>query len=211
MKTPATMILILISGALSHAQGRLDGEPSMVTAYIQFTIGKPPPQIVLSAEALASRIFAKAGVRMNWRMGRPKANREEQPILIDITSAAPKTFSRGRLAYALVFEGVHITIFWDRVRGAARPDGATSLLAHVLVHEITHILQRTQYHSLQGVMKARWTAEEIWQMAWKPLGFDRYGLELMHDGLVNRSDVTDGDRKKDLLVDDGLRTGPENK
>jgi hypothetical protein len=43
------------------------------------------------------------------------------------------------------------------------------LLGHVLAHEIVHVLQGIKRHSDQGLMKARWTREEILQMEKQPL------------------------------------------
>ena len=60
-----------------------------------------------------------------------------------------------RLAYALPYEGTHIVILFDRVR-KMQPNYVPAVLAHVLVHEVTHILQGIQRHSESGVMKAHW-------------------------------------------------------
>ncbi len=34
------------------------------------------------------------------------------------------------------------------------------VLAHVLVHEITHILEGLNEHSQEGIIKARWTFQD---------------------------------------------------
>ena len=57
------------------------------------------------------------------------------------------------LAYALPFEGTHIVVFYDRVEECVRADLFPTLLAYVLVHEITHILQEITRHSATGIMK----------------------------------------------------------
>ena len=67
------------------------------------------------------------------------------------------------LAVALPFEGIHIEIFYDRIRAAegfVPPD----YLGHVLAHEITHILQSVARHSDSGLMKAHWDRPELVQM-----------------------------------------------
>jgi hypothetical protein len=115
------------------------------------------------------------------------------PILIEITPNTPKAFHSGALAYTRPFEGAHITIFWDRLRES--PDSAvtTGLLAHVLVHEITHILQGIDRHSTAGIMKAHWTTQEILQMRSKSLSFDPEDVRLIRLGLAARSSVSQGD------------------
>lgn len=63
----------------------------------------------------------------------------------------------------------------------------TNLLAHVLVHEITHILQGTCRHSDTGIMKARWTHQDYMEMGQKPLSFTEKDLQLIRTGLAKRA------------------------
>ncbi len=72
-----------------------------------------------------------------------------------ITPRFLRDFKSGALAFARPYEGVHITLFYDRVQAVTEPELTGTVLAHVLVHEITHILQGTCRHSATGVMKAR--------------------------------------------------------
>src|SRR6202022_2873401 len=88
------------------------------------------------------------------------------------------------LAYALPYEGTHNVIFYDRVQRAVRAADVACLLAHVLVHEITHILQGIQRRSDQGVMKAAWDGSDYVAMTWKPLAFSSHDIELIHRGLA---------------------------
>jgi hypothetical protein len=64
------------------------------------------------------------------------------------------------------YEGVHVTVLYDRVYQTA-PDAARRplLLAHVLVHEITHVLQGVEHHSESGIMKAHWGPADCYAMA----------------------------------------------
>src|SRR5580698_9505171 len=56
------------------------------------------------------------------------------------------------LAYALPYEGTHIVIFYDRAQAAMPdPEGVAQLLAHVLAHEVTHVLEGVSRHSAEGV------------------------------------------------------------
>ena len=72
------------------------------------------------------------------------------------------------------------------MRNADRPYATAMLLAHVLVHEITHILEGVNWHSEVGVMKAHWTADDLMQMMYKPLPFDPQDVLLIRKGLANR-------------------------
>jgi hypothetical protein len=136
-------------------------------------------RICMLAQGVASAMFATVGARIHWKTGQPTAKAPDQPVLIDITSNTPETFHPGAFAYAYVFEGVHIRVFYDRMRNAYRPRATTMLLAHVLVHEITHILEGVDHHSDQGIMKAYWTADDLQQMAYKPRPFDPEDIQLI--------------------------------
>jgi hypothetical protein len=60
------------------------------------------------------------------------------------------------------------------------------LLAHVLAHEITHVLERTDRHSADGVMKAHWNLLDFTKMVWRPLPFAVEDVELIHRGIASR-------------------------
>jgi len=195
-----TLALIAGSGsALARAsaagENQQDGKSS-VTVHILRNAEVPIPTL-FRAEAVAREMFAKAGVNLNLQTRKPKLDAVEERIVVDITSRGPKFLHRAALAYAAEFEGVHITVFYDRVKDAAcgsatefvGPCARSSLpmlLAHVLVHEITHILEGIDRHSREGVMKAHWTTGDIAGMARKPLPFDRSDIELIHSGVARR-------------------------
>jgi len=97
---------------------------------------------------------------------------------------APADYPPDAWASAEVYEGVHITVFWDRIEHPARVAPVAVLLAHVLVHEITHILQGIDRHSDSGVMKANWTRKDYAEMASQPLPFTPEDIFLIHKGLT---------------------------
>lgn len=96
----------------------------------------------------------------------------------------------GTLGKALLHEGTHIQLFYDTiVRQYTRPV-VPSVLAHVFVHEITHMLEGISRHSSTGVMKAHWSQRDILQMRWEPLKFASEDIELIHQGLATRAHRT---------------------
>jgi hypothetical protein len=132
---------------------------------------------------IAASMFAAAGIRVDWRdqlKGCPP-----QGVLVTLGQRTPPEFHPGAFAYALPFEGAHIRIFYDRVaaRGIAL---MPHLLAHVLVHEITHLLQGVTRHSAEGVMKAHWNQEDLSSMLQKTLEFTNLDVDLIHDGVAAR-------------------------
>jgi hypothetical protein len=56
-------------------------------------------------------------------------------------------------------------------------------MAHVLVHEIVHLLERVDRHSGTGIMKARWTTADYQIMQREPLAFAQEDLEWIHRAL----------------------------
>jgi hypothetical protein len=85
-------------------------------------------------------------------------------------------------------DGTAITVMSDRLLflTAQRPKLRTVLLAHVLAHEIAHILQITNAHSETGVMKQHWTGEDYDKMEKRPLEFTRTDVELIQEGFRAR-------------------------
>jgi hypothetical protein len=139
------------------------------------------------AQEIAARIFSDVGVRIEWRTGRPSGaqSQREPVIMVSLAEVTPADYLPGALAAAKVYEGVHITVFWDRIECRecrARPAPTSVVLAHVLVHEITHILQGVYRHSESGIMKAHWTIDDYRAMASKPLTFTPVDLELIQHG-----------------------------
>ena len=147
--------------------------------------------VMYQAQERAARAFAEVGVRIDWRTGRPSGAQpgREPVIVVRLAEHTPADYLPGALAFAKVYEGVHITVFWDRIESECRLAPSVVVLAHVLVHEITHILQGVNRHSESGVMKSRWTAKDQRAMASKPLPFTALDVELIRHALESRKDT----------------------
>jgi hypothetical protein len=140
------------------------------------------------AQSIASHIFAEAGVRIKWQFGEPRHREQDVPIIITVSSNTPETLAPRALAYAHVFEGVHISVFCDRIRNTVHGSDrlGTFLLAHVMAHEIVHILEGIDRHSEAGLMKASWTKKEIEEMSVQPLSLAPEDVRLIHIGLLKQ-------------------------
>ena len=183
-------VMLLATGSAANALAVPPSAKLSLTVYVQAGIGDSTlSPICMRALGVASGMFATAGVHIDWRTGQPKVQQSEQPIAIEITSNTPESFRRGVLAYSYPFEGVHIRIFYDRLRNPYRPRATAMLLAHVMVHEITHILERADRHSAEGLMKASWTPDDLVKMAYKPFSFDPVDVVLIREGLANRANT----------------------
>jgi hypothetical protein len=152
------------------------------------------------AEILASKMFQTVGVAIEWR-----ANDRSCPvggIQIDLSTDTPASRRPGALAEAFCYEGSHIFIFLDRILANHEADAVTTVLAHVMVHEITHMLEGISRHSAYGVMKAKWDRADFLDMEWRPLGFAKEDVALIQAGMAareNRAALAKGLGRPSLL------------
>ena len=176
MRTTGMALLLWMAGAAAHGreiQQRL-------TVYVQ--VGTTDRLILLPlAQELAGKIFSKIGVQVEWKSGKRPGEFQQSAIAIE---AVPGTrdFKPEALGYAQ-YQDTRITVFLDRVERFECP---ATVLAHVLVHEITHIVEDISRHSETGVMKARWTGHDYSEMRHRPLPFAPEDLELIYDGMSRR-------------------------
>jgi hypothetical protein len=186
MKITALAALVIVAGALPSAAAWKEPILNDAAETVQIcSEGYPGAINYFRARAIATQMFAGIGVGIEWH------NAPSCPmgaIRISFSSTTPKSLMPGALAYALPYEGTHIVIFHDRVQAAMRdPEDVTKLLAHVLAHEVTHILEGVSRHSAEGVLKAHWTPRDFSQMYWKPLQFADEDVALIHRGLERRA------------------------
>uniref|UniRef100_Q021W3 Uncharacterized protein n=1 Tax=Solibacter usitatus (strain Ellin6076) TaxID=234267 RepID=Q021W3_SOLUE len=138
------------------------------------------------AETLASRMFAGIGISLEWAKGKPAWESSGPPIIIEVVTRTPPNLMPDSLAYTAPNEGSHITVFLDRIEQMRAP---SNVLAHVMVHEITHVLQGLSRHSAGGVMKEVWTAGDFGGMRLRPLPFTPVDIDLIHAGLAARQEA----------------------
>jgi hypothetical protein len=123
-------------------------------------------------------------VKIRWRLDSRHCS--PQAIVISLNRRTPPALMPGSLAYALPYEGLHIVVFYDRIAQDHR-DLLKSLLAHVLAHEITHLLQAESRHSGSGIMKARWEESDYEDMKHGRLALSAEDIDLIYRGLAARA------------------------
>ncbi len=131
------------------------------------------------AQEMARQMFAKVDVTLQWRgMGRACP---ASAIIISLTMDTPEELRPRALAYALPFEVAHVRIFLDRIhrQSVDRAGFEPYLLAHVMAHEIAHMLEGTDCHSSSGVMKASWDGSDYTRMMKGGLSFTQEDVVLM--------------------------------
>ena len=149
----------------------------------------PPKSVDYGARATVSWIFAKAGVRLDWRdgeLGTYAASGSPVAIQLRFTGETSGQASPKALAYALPFGdgSTAITVMYGRIRIAGRSSREQAILAHVLAHEIGHVLQRTNGHAQTGVMRAHWSGRDLEATETRPLEFTSDDVDLMKQGLI---------------------------
>jgi len=177
MKTQRLTAMLAIAGASLCAGKRATAHEASVTVCMD-----PAPQVLMGVRALASAMFASIGVRIAWR------ERDSCPVgvgAIQVRLSQDSTGVRDSGAEALAFAQPYagsIVVFLDRVQKLNR-NGGPSLLAHVLAHEITHVLEGIDRHSATGIMKAHWSDQDYVEMRRKPLVFAQEDVDLIYAGL----------------------------
>jgi hypothetical protein len=158
------------------------------------------------AKDQAGKMFAKIGVRIEWRtVGHPALPAEA--ITVDMLKDGSVNECAGALGCAKPYAGHQVRVFYDRLLTAAPEPMVPILLAHVLVHEITHILQRASRHSQSGVMKGRWDGKDFAQMRFQTLAFTQQDVLLIERGLAAREAKPAGFVASS--VDSPTRSSPE--
>jgi hypothetical protein len=144
---------------------------------------------LLMAKQIASRMLAAAGVDVVWNTGVPRGDSQccQAPVVLRLQTGTPANERPGAFAFAFPYangDGA-ITIFYDRIsKGWRRFE---HILAHVMVHEVVHILQGLVRHSDTGMMKAFWNGDDYRRMQHDPLPFTAADVELIQLGLRKRT------------------------
>ena len=150
-----------------------------------YNYAQVPSGMLDGAEAIAARIFERAGIESSWQEHRatatgsetiasPLRTRNEVHITMHIVprsmtvrlapnhiclglSVVPGGNKRGDLAY----------VFYHRVEELARRRSlsAADSLGHAMAHEIGHLLLGTNSHSPTGLMHARWDRSDMLRAA----------------------------------------------
>ena len=146
MRIAVLAIIGALASALVQAEEPLTPVERVVTVCLT---GGPGAVIRTPSKAMASKMFAAIGVTVNWREGLRDC--PPQGIFLSLTEETPAALFPGALGYSLPYEGSHIRLFYDRIAHDRPPILVPALLAHVMVHEITHMLQGISEHSAQAM------------------------------------------------------------
>jgi len=145
-------------------------------------------ELLWPGKVLASGIFERIGVHVNWHTGERPAGQ----ISFGIRTAdrAPASAALGALASAQLLgtSGADITIYEDRILPLPAefhilPD---VVAGYVIAHELAHVMQGEARHSESGILKAQWSRRDYATMMLRRLAFTPRDVELIHLGLTDR-------------------------
>jgi hypothetical protein len=145
------------------------------------------PQVLWQAKKTAKEMSRRIGVSIDWRAGELPRDLpgRHAAIEIQVISDPSEDHLPDALAYVeLSRRSPRIFVLANRLKTRIHPGLAPAVLAHVLVHESTHVLQGGGRHSETGVMKARWESVDHAQMAFRPLEFTQLDIDLIHARLA---------------------------
>ncbi len=180
------LAMFAVAGILgAGVSAAADGPAPEATVILCMNLGNTQ-QIASRARTTATEIFQRIGVRAEWRHDGPSCPVASGAIRITLSEDPPRNDHPGSLAYAMPFEGTHIVVFYDRMRANHDSNQLTYLLAYVLVHEVTHILQGISYHPRSGIMKARWNSSDYISIQNRSLGLSDEDAERIRAGLAWR-------------------------
>ena len=176
MKSTMAMTVAILTWSAGEAMRRRPGNTGNasgvpVRVYYNFDRSVTMDISLLSgARMRASLILAQAGIRLEWRLGKPAEDEMGAQVLgIRFVPSVPPALRTGTDTQALAAarpygKGTTITVFDNRVAAYLVPIGSpdrANVLGHVLAHEIVHVLEGVARHSATGLMTARWTWREL--------------------------------------------------
>ena len=193
-----------IAGIVMAAALPVQADNCNVDVYLRVGVSLPVPAFT---QQRVSEMFREIGVDLRLHMGLPPRDADQTcgpPIVVQLDGSTGYTGPKEVLAYALPYReaGTCIHVFLDRIVHGDRELPFTGiLLAHVIAHEITHVLEQSTQHSEEGVMKARWTYQDYHRMKSGPLPFASEDLERISAGLARRSHITHAGERRVLYAE----------
>ena len=192
------ILLALVLSGVAMRAANAGGEPgTQVTVYLDDQVNIPIG-VMGRATMEASRTFANIGVPVQWtrRKLNPADSVKETgcrmsnklSIALTLIPYAPAKAPPGARAVANTRTG-EITVFYDRIRESSVnwPRLVPMLLANVMAHEVTHVLQGVGQHADHGIMNANWTVRDFHAMEDRSLQFTPMDIRIIHLGFASRS------------------------
>jgi hypothetical protein len=162
----------------TEAMGGVEDSVPKITLRV-YNYARAPTPILASTEPVATKIFRQAGIETEWldcRLSRaePRTPACERPLtasdlilkLLPASMAQTIGANGDTFGIALTVDGKpakDAIIFYQRALDIARTGYVREqeILAAAMAHEIGHLLLGSDSHSPTGIMRAKWTRDEL--------------------------------------------------
>ena len=158
-------------------------EPLAVALWVRDT-AQVPEAVLTQAKAQVTRIYRQAGVEIMWRASSSSSADTDADRESRLTIAILSYDQAKRLSPALIRDAVGVAlssatsrshvayVFYHRVENLTGGNGfnLAPVLAIAIAHEVGHLLLPYNSHSMTGLMRAKWTKEDL-QLAQRGLLF----------------------------------------
>jgi hypothetical protein len=201
MRRYCTLILSFLTCALLELQGA----PQEQLRVFITDAASTPPLVLADAQRRATGLLAAAGVRSSWKVcppssmlpgRRPCADAGSLAVSVRILrSADAKVWPVERQSCGLALAGdsdehgflaIVDAGCIERVAGVFHESWST-VLGHVMAHEIGHLLLGRESHGSSGLMSARWTADEQASLVRGELRFSSDDAARLRNAMTDRA------------------------
>jgi hypothetical protein len=175
-----------------------------------YDYGQAGPEVLRKAERVTTEIFRNAGVSTVWIWCRtsdtlPRNTDCGGPLKLTLhvihgSGALDRRLKSDALGLAAVGDhgelGWDIWVFYDQVKDSAVQAklSLTRILGSVIAHELGHLLLGSNSHSMTGLMRARWSREELLAADLGELTFSAAERKRMQKALAARREAIPADR-----------------
>jgi hypothetical protein len=211
MKTQVVCALVIAffgakgayGAALSSSVSTADRERQVTVSVYDYAAAGP--EVLLKAERVTAAVFQRAGVSIVW-LACPTSDTSPRNvdcanlagslkfILHVVTNSMAKRLRQKADVFgvaALGGEGEFASdawIFYDQIKDpAVRGElSLAQILGNVIAHELGHLLLGTNSHSSVGLMRARWSREELLAIECGQLVFSVVECERIQRAVIAR-------------------------
>jgi hypothetical protein len=191
---------LVLAGAFGSRQ-TVQGQPTVDLAYVPtisvqiYNWAKVSRTTLQKGQAVAGEIFKGAGVELRWIECPCDARAEGLTLSLRIIpklfGSTTSKFRSDHLGFAAANEdgGELATVFYDRIESLGKGGDLASLLGLAAAHELGHLLLGSKAHTDEGIMRPRWTRNDLHRRPQKGFLFTSAQAETIH-GRMSRYQAT---------------------
>lgn len=165
----AILAVLVLPSILTAAASR-PSQPDVVVYVLEGIL--VPKFVMIRAEDIAHSLFQTIG--LNVALISAGSHRDVGTAIVlhlRIADTSDSPVDDDVFGYAHPFAGRdrEILVLWPRI--SRQQSDAESVLAHVMAHEVSHVLEGDNWHAKAGIMKGFWTTADLIRMSHKGLPF----------------------------------------